>query len=188
MKWKMKRLTIFLFLIVPCWAAAEDVNDLFSAAIMGNTSRVEALLAQGLDVNGLTTGGRTALMGASYKGNIRVIKTLLAYGADVNVADNRGTTALMDALMFGDEAITKLLIAVGADVNAMDKQNLTVLDRAKKIGNERIIKILEQAGAAEPPSTPEETVEAGEATAEGENSGADEASAESGAPGEQITQ
>lgn len=153
----MKKLIVLLILTASGWAGAEDSNDLFAAAIMGKNARIEALLAQGVDVNGLTAGGRTALMGASYQGNIGIVKTLLAYGADVNIADAMGTTALMDALAFGDATIVNLLIAAGADINAQDKQNVTVLGRAKKIGNEQIIKILEQAGAVEQPVIIEET-------------------------------
>ncbi|MGR9114763.1 MAG: ankyrin repeat domain-containing protein [Gammaproteobacteria bacterium] len=181
----MKRLCVFMFVLSPCWGFAEDINDLFAAAITGKNARIEALLAQGLDVNGITAGGRTALMGASYNGNVRIVKTLLAYGADVNIADNMGTTALMDALVFGDETLVNLLVAAGADVNAVDKQNITVLGRAKKIGNERLIKALEQAGALEQPVVPADTGEDGENAEDDVNSKATDKSTGSESQGQQ---
>ncbi len=138
------------------------INELFMAAVNGNTQRLESLLAQGKDVNAKTTTGRTALMGACYNGNLRNVKLLLTYGADVNLADNKGVTALMDAVIFGDEQIVMLLIAAGADVNAVDKQNNTVLARARKNAFPNIIKILEQLGAKESlePETTEDAEQA----------------------------
>lgn len=155
----IKTLSLLVLLGFTQAALSEDINDLFAAAIAGKTERLESLLAQGLDVNGKTTVGRTPLMGASFNGNVKNVKVLLGYGADVNVADNLGLTALMDALVFGEEEIVTLLIAAGADVNAVDKQNITVLARAKKTAHQNIIKMLEQAGAKE--ETEVENVEEG---------------------------
>jgi ankyrin repeat protein len=138
---KFKQGLFILLFALPLLLRAEDANDLFAAAIGGKLERMEALLAQGIDVNSKTGTGRTALMGASFTGNARVVKTLLAYGADVNLADNAGTTALMDALVFGNEDIVNLLITAGADVNA------AVINKAKKTGRDNLIKILEKAGA-----------------------------------------
>jgi len=152
----MKYKDCFLILLLALSQAtqAEDAKDLFAAAMMGKIERTEALLAQGIDVNGKTAGGRTALMAASFNGNVQIVKALLAYGADVSIADNSGSTALMDALVFGNEDIVNSLITAGADVNALDKQNVTVMARAKKTAHEKIIKILEKAGAKEEAEVP----------------------------------
>lgn len=171
---KFKRLFSIAALFLSLSVYAENANDLFAAAVMGRQARVEALLAQGLDVNGVTGSGRTSLMGASYNGNLRTVKTLLSYGADVNIADQSGTTALMDAIMYGNQQIVQVLIAAGADVNAQDNQKQAVLARAKKTQQESIIKMLEAAGAQEqaPASVPTEAggpneEKQGDATAEG---------------------
>ncbi len=131
---KYKEGFLILLLSLSSTAYAEDGKDLFAAAMMGKLERAEALLAQGVDVNSKTAGGRTALMAASFNGNVHIVKALLGYGADVSIADNSGTTALMDALVFGNEDIVNLLVAAGSDVNAVDKQNVKVMDRAKKNG------------------------------------------------------
>ncbi|MDO9423638.1 MAG: ankyrin repeat domain-containing protein [Methylobacter sp.] len=151
---KYKDCFLILLLVLSTATHAEDGQDLFAAAMMGKIDRAEALLAQGIDVNSKTSGGRTALMAASFNGNVRIVKLLLAYGADINLADNLGVTALMDALVFGNEDIVNLLIAAGADVNALDKQNVTVMGRAQKIAHKKVIEILEKAGAKEEAEVP----------------------------------
>jgi ankyrin repeat protein len=143
------KLFIFLLLFFTQSVYAAEVDNLFSAAILGKTKRVKALLADGVDVNGITTPGRTAMMAASFSGNLRVVRILLAYGADVNIADNLGSTALMDAVVFGREKLVKLLITAGADVNAVDKQNISVIEKAKKTKNSNIVKILENESTAQ---------------------------------------
>ena len=133
---------LFLVSLTPPLLSA-DIDNLFSAAILGKTERVKSILADGIDVNGKTATGRTAMMGASFNGNVRVARVLLSYGADVNLADNQGSTALMDAIIFGREELVTLLITAGADVTAADKQNVSVLEKAKKTQNDNIVTILE---------------------------------------------
>lgn len=162
------KILIFLSWLFAVNVFAEEPKDLMAAAIAGNTQRVEALLAQGLDANAAAQGGRTALMGACHSGNLRIVKTLLAYGADTNTADNLGNTALMDAVAFGDETIVKLLITAGADVNAFDKKNVAVLSKAKASPFTNIVKILETAGAKEF-SKPEQAPAADATETNGEN-------------------
>ncbi len=171
---QMKVISLFLFfnLFTMNFVFAVDIDNLFFAAMLGKTARVKSILADGIDVNGKTGSGRTALMGASFNGNIRVAKILLTYGANVNLTDNLGTTALMDAVVFGREKLIKLLITAGADVNATDNQNVSVIDKAKKTQYKNIVKILEKVAksikqksdskttdpvAAEKPTTEPET-------------------------------
>ena len=161
--WNMKlKLILPLLLIINCAVYAEGVDDLFASAITGNSARLKSLLAEGVEVNGTTANGRTALMAASFNGNVRAAKILLAYGADVNVHDDAGVTALMDSLVFGNNELVNLLIAAGADVNAIDNSNVSVLARAKKIKHKHIIKTLENANAKETTEAPKEQVDSGE--------------------------
>jgi ankyrin repeat protein len=68
------------------WAAAVSPppEDLFNAAISGDATTVQALLARGADVNARANNGATALMLASQNGHNEVVQDLLAKGADVN--------------------------------------------------------------------------------------------------------
>ena len=74
---------------------------LIVAARVGDTNRLNALIAGGADPNAPNVGGRTALMAASAFGNVKVVKLLLAEGATVNAQDANGNTALMEASAFG---------------------------------------------------------------------------------------
>lgn len=143
-------------------AFAETKQELFSAAIQGKQSRVQNMLAQGIDVNSTVNGKRTALMAAAHNGNYKTIQLLLTYGADVNLSDDRGVTALMNAVNFGDEKIVQLLINAGADIDAKDAQNNSVLDRAKKTQYPHLIKLLDPSATAEKSSNPTEAAPSNE--------------------------
>lgn len=153
---------LFFLLIISLSSFSAEVDPLFSAAIQGKTERVKSLLSDGLDVNGISSTGRTAMMGASFNGNIRIVKTLLSYGADVNIADNLGNTALMDAVFFGNEALVNLLISAGAVIDTVDKNGLSAIDKAKMTPLTKLIKALEKAQT-------EKTKKAENSTAEMEN-------------------
>ncbi len=171
----IKKILLFLLLAVSQAGFAEEINDLFSASIFGKTEKVRLLLSEGVDVNGKTITGRTAMMAACFNGNIRVVRVLLAYGADVNIADNQGSTALMDAVIFGSEALVNLLITAGADVTVEDNQKVSVIEKAKKTKYENIVKILEKEVAAieqaKAESKPPETDGEGEAETSGKVDG-----------------
>ncbi len=128
---------------------AETKQELFSAAIQGKQSRIQNMLAQGVDVNSTVSGDRTALMAAAHNGNYKTIQLLITYGADVNLSDKQGITALMDAVNFGDKKIVQLLINAGADINAKDAKNNSVLDRAKKTQHLHLIKLLDPTSVKE---------------------------------------
>ncbi|NOR71400.1 MAG: ankyrin repeat domain-containing protein [Methylomarinum sp.] len=142
---RIKSLFLLLLISISPSALCTDIDSLFAAAILGKTERIKFLLASGVDVNGKTATGRTAMMAASFNGNIRVARVLLAYGADVNLIDNLGSSALMDAVIFGNGELVELLITSGADVKVEDNQKTSVLEKAKRTKSTTIIKILEAA-------------------------------------------
>lgn len=141
---KMIVLWVLMMAISP-WVSAEDTKDLFAASAAGKPERVEALLAQGIDVNGKIDQDRTALMAASFNGNWRVVKLLLAYGAAVNLVDKTGATALSDAVLFGSIETVSALLAAGANVDVADAQGVKLIVKAKKQNREAIVKLLETA-------------------------------------------
>jgi len=63
-------------------------SSLIEAASMGDTEKVQTLLAQGADVNARDNDGSTALMAAVTYGHIDIVHALLAKGADVNARHN----------------------------------------------------------------------------------------------------
>jgi len=115
-------------------------NALTAAARLGNTAKVRALLAKGVNVNARDSYGMTALIyaaGATGRGDAEIVKMLLNAGAEVNVKAYRprdkelvrleGMTPLMAAATAGDAQITKILLRAGAAVNARDPEGFTAL-------------------------------------------------------------
>lgn len=86
---------------------------------MNDVPRLQALLADGADADGLSPQGLTPLMFAAQAGSVEMVKILLAAGADVNakmVVDGEETdqTALQLAQNAGFEEVTQLLKSSGA--------------------------------------------------------------------------
>ncbi len=82
---------------------AHGIPVLFHAAISGDTSIAEMLVAQG------STGLDAALQGAVGWGLHEMAHWLLDHGADPNVPNYEGKTALKVALEGGDEQLATLL-------------------------------------------------------------------------------
>jgi ankyrin repeat protein len=89
-------------------------SPLNEAAWKGDTEKVQALLAQGADVNAKDKGGFTALMDAAWEGHTDTVQALLAQKADVNAKNKNGDTALMLANEKGHKDIVRILKQAGA--------------------------------------------------------------------------
>ena len=95
--------------------AAEDI---FAAAIVGHTDRVDAFLKQDKNlVNARDNGGKGALHWAALYGQKEVVNLLLAQKADVNALDENGFTPLHWAATFNRSDVTQVLMANKADAN-----------------------------------------------------------------------
>jgi len=129
--------------------AEHKPNPLMEAASMGDMDQVQALLAQGADVNAKFKNGYTALMFAALDGHTDIVKALLAQGADVNAKGSEGGTVLLIAARYGHSDTLKVLLSKDADISAKDNKGVTALMAAKKKGYKEIIHILKEAGAKE---------------------------------------
>ena len=98
------------------------------AGAMGLESRIDALIAAGVDLNNLVDdNGRTPLHFATHKGHVACVVKLIARGADVNLVDDKGRTPLHFATLKGHVACVVELIARGADVHLADDKGRTPL-------------------------------------------------------------
>ena len=120
-------------------------QQLLVEAYKGDTAAVEALLAQGTDVN--AQNGWTALMAAACAGRTDTAQTLLDRGARVNAKGGMGRTALMWAAWKGHTDTAQTLLAQGADVNAKNDRGWTALISAAQQGHADTAETLLAAGA-----------------------------------------
>ena len=138
-------------------------NEFVNACKMGDISKVEAMLKQGIDPNVTDDFGSTGLMVAAYNGHLEIIKLLLKYGANINqgyhgkgLAGMEGNTALnytIDAWFWymrnGEKKETeklnpvfKFLIDHGIDLKHRDQYGLTYLMIAASKGVFPLVKLL----------------------------------------------
>jgi len=105
--------------------------SLHQAAAAGDLERVQALLAQGSDVNEKDKNGLTPLHEAVAHRRRGVVQMLLAKDANVDARDASGRTPLLRASSIeGPGDVPALLLAKGANVNACDNRGNTPLHAA----------------------------------------------------------
>jgi uncharacterized protein len=125
--------------------------DVFEAAVVGRTERLEELLSAepGL-ARARTPDGWTALHLAAFFGPPASIEPLLAHGADVGAfSENAQANTPLHAALAGrgDPAVVERLLAAGADVNAAAAQAVTPLHIAAARGSTELIQRLLDRGA-----------------------------------------
>lgn len=137
---------------------------LHAAVVCNKPELIDALLAEGADVNARMTNPDeavelnqvTALYVAARFGRIECLKRLLAAGADVNAADAHQTAPLH--VVAGNNDLNKLsartqlecvqlLLAAGADVHLRNELGDTPLHYAAQSGNAEVVRALLEAGA-----------------------------------------
>ncbi|NXB94774.1 ASB11 protein, partial [Vidua chalybeata] len=98
--------------IVPgSWA---DRSPLHDAAFQGRLLSLKTLIAQGFNVNLVTTDRVSALHEACLGGHVACAKVLLENGAQVNAATIDGITPLFNACCSGSAACVNMLLEFGA--------------------------------------------------------------------------
>lgn len=118
-------------------------DELTTAAAKGSAARVEDLLRQGAQVNGVNRFGRTALQ-VMMMASTSVATVLLKHGADPNVADrSTGATPLHDAARTGFVETVRLLAEYRADPQARDNTNCRPIDLARANGRKDVVTFLE---------------------------------------------
>jgi beta-lactamase regulating signal transducer with metallopeptidase domain/ankyrin repeat protein len=96
------------------------VESLVVAARRGDVPAIEQLLAQGVDVNGVSSlrGERTALSAAVAAHQFKAIDLLVARGAEVNLKPEKGDAPIIAALRKGHRDLTDFLLSRGATCDA----------------------------------------------------------------------
>ena len=117
-------------------------HELFLAVSEGDQKSVEALLAQGADVNAEDNCGRTPLHKAAAMGHLATVDSLLAAGAEVDARDCCGSTPLHKAAERGQEAVVVLLLFHGAEGDVTNTNGKTPQDLAALNGYQSINTLL----------------------------------------------
>ncbi|MCJ1264939.1 hypothetical protein MMC22_004814 [Lobaria immixta] len=108
------------------------------------------LLEAGLDPNGLSLHGETALMFAALAGNIDMAESLLSHGSDAKVKDHAGRTVAHYACTSGHQNVLYALRDKGIDWNAKantmimeyHREGVTVLHLAAVLEDDSVLKYL----------------------------------------------
>jgi hypothetical protein len=124
-------------------------NQLHQAVIAGDTSKIEQLLSDGVDVDSRNGLSWTALHTAIRNNQKAVIELLLSNNADVNAKDRNGQTPLHFAVESGQKDVIASLIAKKANVNAADNNGETALMLANMADQTAIADTLVKAGATQ---------------------------------------
>lgn len=125
--------------------ADKDGNSpLIYSAQRGFLANVEALLANGADVNYRNPiTGLSPLAAAAAEGHVLVIKHLYKAGhADVNILDRAGRSAIFYAVEQNQPQALRTLLSIKADANQADSTGITPLMHASALNRQECLQLL----------------------------------------------
>ena len=134
-----------LLLGINVWAAEDP--EIVEAVRAGNWPRVEALIADSVDVNAQAADTSTALHWAVRANHLPTAELLIRAGADVNWTDRYGIAPLTLSAENGSAAMADLILDAGADPNTTLPEGETALMTAARTGEPETIRVLVAYGA-----------------------------------------
>lgn len=136
--------------VVAVLRPAVPTLDVFEAAALGDTARLEELLdAEPALVDAWSADGFTPLHLAAFFGNDDAVDVLLARGADVEAVSRNalGVRPLNSAAAAGERRICERLLTHGADVETASHGGFTPLHAAAQNGDVELVRLLLDHGA-----------------------------------------
>ena len=127
--------------------ANTDIESLIAASRAQDSEAVQALLSDGVNVNGEQADGATALHWAAYRDDLALANLLINAGADPDKSNELGATPLFLAADNGSVDMVQLLLESGANPNAPLHVGETPLMTAARTGNADAVQSLIEHGA-----------------------------------------
>lgn len=121
------------------------MSPLMLAALKGERSRVEELLALGADPNHVNDDEHHALWFACVHGDPGLVSLLIAHGANVDNQNVNGATCAIYAASTGKLDVLRCLVEAGADLDKETSGGYTALESASTLP---VLKYLRRATAA----------------------------------------
>ena len=112
-----QRKTLVAFMSLETMFPDEHVRALAKAAGRGRVKKIEALVAQGVDVNARGTSNATPLYWSLKKRNLKGLSKLLELGADPNIMYDDGGSVMHWAASYRNYPILKLVLEHSGDPN-----------------------------------------------------------------------
>lgn len=132
------------------WKTSNSCIDegLYRATQQGDVDAVKHLLESGVDSNGMSQEGTTALHVAARRGHLDVVKLLVEHGAEVDKSTEANGTALHFAAKEGRYAVVDHLLEEGADVDARSLGGETALATGIREHHIDVVRLLLDHGAS----------------------------------------
>lgn len=132
----------------PAAAQAPAPQDqLWDAAVQGDTAALAAALARGARIDSLDVrsnpNGRRALNWAAWYNHPAAIRFLVAHGATVNIFNRTGFTPLHHAAENGSLDAVRALLALGADRTWTNFARQRPVDVARERGHAAVAALLD---------------------------------------------
>lgn len=116
----------------PAQNQRDQNEELWLAALGGNTGRIRALVERGADPSFGTRFGETALHAAASRGHLEPLIYLANHGGNVNARTSKGWAPLHHAARFGHTEAVRYLLRMGAipHMRTSDRGNKTPMQMA----------------------------------------------------------
>ena len=131
------------FIALPLTMQAQEYSkELFESIRKSDHITLNAMIADGMNVNQKDKSTNTPLLLAAKIGDRQVVDALLSNGADPNIKNKAGATALMLAAKYGHDHVIEQLMLHDADPLIQNKSGIKASRFASAYGHKKAYRML----------------------------------------------